>query len=87
VSTDPDAATGGEATHKALVIVAVRAIMLREVVRRDWGGHEDAARDRAFDYLLRALDDLELAEPGVHAQMHEAVERILTDWREAFGEE
>ena len=77
----------GEATHRALVIVAVRAIMLREVVRRDWGGHDAEAQGRAWESLMRALDDLELAEPGIHAQMHETVAGILAGWQEALEDE
>ena len=85
--SDADDTPSAEATHRALVIVAVRAVMLREVMRREWDGHEETARARAWESLMRALDDLELAEPGIHARMHETVAGILAEWQEAFGRE
>lgn len=79
-----DDRTRGEAAARALYLVAVRAQLLRRVLAEEWETEELGERTRAHavQALFDALDDLELAEPGLHAQVAEAHERVIRSWRE-----
>jgi hypothetical protein len=71
---------------RLLVNVAGRTLLLRTVRRSDWGAHAAAAEEHAWKLLdEEAPNALELAEPGIHADLAVEYEEVLRTWREAMG--
>lgn len=61
--------------------MAARAVFLRAVLSADWNDHLDDAIAAALDTLNEVLDQLELAEPGIHAQLATDMDRAVADLR------
>jgi hypothetical protein len=80
---EPSDAARGQELSRALYLVAARAQFLRRALGEDSGEPTENERLRAsaFQLLFDALDDLELAEPGVSAELAAAHDRMLATWR------
>jgi len=78
----------GQEVSRALYLVAARAQFLRRALAEDVGDPTENERLRAsaFQLLFDALDDLELAEPGVSAELAGAHDRMLATWRSDVAE-
>lgn len=90
--SDADVNIRGMTTHRsdadiaaiinALSLVAGRAMHLRMVQGEDFGGHQAEIDAWAHERLWEALDQLEMTEPAIHAQLASSLGATLATLRE-----
>jgi len=74
---------------RALSDVAVQAMFVREVARRDWGPAADVVWSHILADLDRALNELELSAPEMHAVIVGRVSQVMSGfemWLEDYIE-
>jgi hypothetical protein len=79
--------TGVKTLLGAALLVVVMAVGLRQVAVMDLGDQEPVLRQRGWEYMLQALDQMERSAPAIHALYVEGAQARIEDHLRSVGQD